>query len=102
MEAASQKLPIIATAVSAIPEFLQHDKHAILVDGDPSSIADAIVELSQDVDKRSSMAAEAYSRLAQEFTMDKGIEVIDRRLRALCKGGGRSIAQQSNQISILE
>ncbi len=84
MEAASQKLPIIATSVSAIPEFLQHDVHALLSIDTPEALASAIVQLAEDQPKRASMAEAAYQRLVDDFGMDAGIKVLDQRLRKLC------------------
>ena len=84
MEAASQKLPIIATSVSAIPEFLQNDVHALLSIDTPEALASAIVQLAEDQPKRASMAEAAYQRLVDDFGMDAGIKVLDQRLRKLC------------------
>lgn len=84
MEAASQKLPIITTAVSAIPEFLQHHVHALLAEDSAESLASAIVELAENKTKRLSMAESAYHRLVDEFDMDTGIKVLDQRLRQIC------------------
>ncbi len=95
MEAASQKLPIIATSVSAIPEFLQHNTHATLVEaeGDAQSLAAAIVASVDNPEKRAAMAEQAYQRLVDEFAMDKGIETIDRRLQQLCAGNESNVQE---------
>jgi len=84
MEAASQKLPIIATSVSAIPEFLQHSVHALLSVDSAEALASAIVELAEDQPKRSALAEAAYQRLVSDFGMDAGIKVLDQRLRKIC------------------
>ena len=84
MEAASQKLPIIATAVSAIPEFLKHNVHAILSTDNAEALAAAIIELAENPGMRSSLAEAAYQRLVDDFGMDAGIKVLDKRLRSLC------------------
>jgi len=84
MEAASQKLPIIATSVSAIPEFLQHNVHALLAEDNAEALAAAIGELAENQSKRASMAEAAYQRLVDDFGMDAGIEVLDQRLRKIC------------------
>ena len=84
MEAASQKLPIIATSVSAIPEFLQHDVHALLSDDTAEALAAAMVELAENQTKRVSMADAAYQRLVDDFGMDAGINVLDQRLNKIC------------------
>lgn len=84
MEAASQKLPIIATAVSAIPEFLQHNEHAFLAADSAEALAAAVVVYAEIPGRRAAMAEAAYQRLVSDFGMDAGIEILDRRLRALC------------------
>ena len=84
MEAASQKLPIITTAVSAIPEFLEHNVHAYLANDSAESLATAVVTYAEDPHRRTLMAEAAYQRLVKDFGMDAGIEVLDRRLRDLC------------------
>ncbi len=84
MEAASQKLPIIATSVSAIPEFLQHKVHAYLAVDSAEALAAAMVILAENPAKRAAMAEAAYQRLVDDFGMDAGIKVLDKRLRSLC------------------
>ncbi len=64
MEAASQKLPILSTPVSAIPEFIEDGVHGTLVaPGEPRALADAIVALAGDPARRAAMAEAAYERL---------------------------------------
>jgi glycosyltransferase involved in cell wall biosynthesis len=83
MEAASQKLPILTTDISAIPEFITDGVHGTLVPpGDPGALADAIVALAADPAHRAAMAEAAYQRLTASFGMEAGIETVDTRLRA--------------------
>ncbi len=83
MEAASQKLPILSTAISAIPEFIEHGVQGTLVPpGRPRALADAIMALAADPAGRAGMAEAAYRRLRDEFGMEAGIEAVDTRLRA--------------------
>ncbi|MDH3667476.1 MAG: glycosyltransferase family 4 protein [Paracoccaceae bacterium] len=82
MEAASQKLPILSTDVSAIPEFIVDSEHGTLVPpGDPAALSAAIVELAADPERRAAMADAAYDRLTARFGMESGIAVIDAHLR---------------------
>jgi len=82
MEAASQKLPILTTHFSAIPEFIKNGVHGTLVPaGDPQALADAIVSLAADPERRTAMAEAAYERLKTGFGMEAGIEAVDARLR---------------------
>jgi glycosyltransferase involved in cell wall biosynthesis len=83
MEAASQKLPILTSDISAIPEFIANGVHGTLVPpGDPAALADAIVALAADPERRVAMADAAYQRLTSNFGMETGIETVDTRLRA--------------------
>lgn len=83
MEAASQKLAILSTRVSAIPEFIEDEVHGRLVPpGDPAALADAIAAMARDPERRRAMAEAAYARLVAEFGMDEGIDRLDARLRA--------------------
>ena len=83
MEAASQKLAILSTAVSAIPEFIQDGVHGRLVaPGDPEALTTALGELAANPASRVAMADAAYDRLAAEFGMDRGIDLLDGRLRS--------------------
>ena len=75
MEAASQKLALISTAVSAIPEFIDNGVHGILSDDAPKPLSAAILALAE----------AAYMRLQQEFTMSPGIKRLDKLLRQMCK-----------------
>ncbi len=84
MEAASQKLAIISTAVSAIPEFIDDGVHGMLPDDAPENLAAAILALSNDPEKRAQMAEAAYARLRHDFGMGPGIARLDARLKQLC------------------
>jgi len=87
MEAASQKLPVLSTRISAIPEFIADGEHGTLVaPGQPKELARAIVALAADPEGRARMAEAAYLRLRQGFGMEAGIAAIDRRLRAAMAG----------------
>jgi len=84
MEAASQKLPILSTAVSAIPEFITSGEHGLLVRDAPADLADAITLLARSPDKGAAMADAAFERLRSEFLMEPGISKLSNRLRHLC------------------
>ena len=83
MEAASQKLPILSTPVAAIPEFIQHGTHGYLSDDAPDALSKAIVELMSDKQQRASFAEAAYSRLVEEFGVERGIGLLRQRLSQL-------------------
>ncbi|MEM7522227.1 MAG: glycosyltransferase family 4 protein, partial [Pseudomonadota bacterium] len=84
MEAASQKLPLLSTAVSAIPEFIEDGVHGRLAPpGNPGALTLALVELIGDAALRKRFAEAAYVRLSTEFGMDRGIDMLEERLRAV-------------------
>ena len=81
MEAASQKLPILTTNVSAIPEFITDGEHGTLTPpGAPEALSGAISRLAADPEARATMAEAAYERLTTAFGMEAGIALIDSRL----------------------
>lgn len=83
MEAASQKLCILSTPVSAIPEFIDDGIHGVLSSDAPEALVRAIEELAGDPGRRRQMAEAAYVRLTSDFLMDPGIAKLDRRLQTL-------------------
>ena len=83
MEAASQKLPILSTPVSAIPEFVENGVHGILVEDTPDKIAREIVSFAAREDAGQSFAEAAYARLVKDFRMEPGIEQLASRLNSM-------------------
>lgn len=83
MEAASQKLPILSTPVSAIPEFIDDGVHGLLSDDAPEALAAALDRMIADPDLRARLAEAAHVRLHAEFAMQPGIDDLAARLRAL-------------------
>jgi colanic acid/amylovoran biosynthesis glycosyltransferase len=78
MEAASQKLPILSTATSAIPEFVTDGVHGRLVPpGEPAALARAILRLAAEPEERRRLADAALARLLAEFGMTAGIDRIE-------------------------
>lgn len=80
MEAASQRLAILSTAVSAIPEFIADGVHGLLTDGTPPAIAAALERLAADPALRLRLGEAAHARLRAEFGMTAGIDRLVRRL----------------------
>ena len=83
MEAASQNLPAVSTAVSAIPEFVEHGVTGLLVQPrDVAALSSAIFRLSRDPAARAAMGAAARARLAAHFGASAGADALAARLRA--------------------
>lgn len=87
MEAASQKLPILSTPVSAIPEFIENGVHGVLTDDDPESIASAIKTFASAPDMGARIADAAFARLVSSFQMHPGIAHLAQRLNAMMDAG---------------
>lgn len=86
MEAASQRLPILSTPVSAIPEFITNGTHGVLSPDAPEDLSQALVSLAGDPDQAARMAEAALNRLRQDFGMDPGIAQLKERLDAMLQG----------------
>lgn len=83
MEAASQRLAILSTPVSAIPEFIEHGVHGILSDDTPEALADAMTAIAADPAAAAQRAGAALDRLQTSFTMAPGIAALSARLSDL-------------------
>lgn len=83
MEAASQELPILSTAVSAIPEFIEDGTHGILSSDKPEALADAMAFIAANPARAAEMARAANTRLRRDFTMQPGIARLAERLSDL-------------------
>jgi glycosyltransferase involved in cell wall biosynthesis len=88
MEAASQKLPILSTPVSAIPEFIDSGTHGVLSDDAPAALAEAMQGFASDPTQGAAMAEAAYARLTRDFLMHPGIEHLKKRLLAMLAQAG--------------
>ncbi|MEM9602361.1 MAG: glycosyltransferase family 4 protein [Pseudomonadota bacterium] len=83
MEAQSQGVSCVATAVSGIPELIEDGATGRLVPpGDPARLAEAILALADDPDARCAMALAGQRRVRDEFnhdhTMGQLVALFDR------------------------
>jgi glycosyltransferase involved in cell wall biosynthesis len=84
MEAASQKLAIVASDFAGIPEFIRHDTDGVLVPpGDWEALSNAINLLAREPQRRTILADSAFERLRRDFSMEGGIDLIEQRFRRL-------------------
>lgn len=87
MEAASQKLPIVSTDVSAIPEFVRDGQEAMLVaPSDATALSHAIARLGSDPALGARLADAAHRRLHAAFGMAAGIDIVAARLTEALQG----------------
>jgi glycosyltransferase involved in cell wall biosynthesis len=84
LEAASQRLAIVATDFAGIPEFVRPSREGELVPpGDWEALSNAINLLARDPDRRAALGAAAYERLSRDFGSDAAIDLLEARFRAL-------------------
>jgi glycosyltransferase involved in cell wall biosynthesis len=84
MEAASQKLAIVASDFAGIPEFIRPDTDGVLVSpGDWEALSNAINLLAREPQRRVALADSAFERLRHDFSMEGGIDLIEQRFRRL-------------------
>jgi glycosyltransferase involved in cell wall biosynthesis len=82
MEAASQKLAIVASDFAGIPEFIRNGADGVLVPpGDWEALSNAVNLLAREPERRLVLADSAFQRLRRDFSMDGGIDLIETRLR---------------------
>jgi phosphatidylinositol alpha-1,6-mannosyltransferase len=79
LEAAAAGKPVVATRVGGIPDAVSDRGSGMLVDaGDYGALAQAIVELLRDDDKRTVMGRQALQRVAEEFAWTRIVEKYQR------------------------
>jgi glycosyltransferase involved in cell wall biosynthesis len=89
MEAASQRMAIVATEFSAIPEFLRTRRDALLVPaGDWALLSNALNLLIRDPDRRFALGGAAEKRLRDAFGAEPGLDLLAKRLRSALRGNG--------------
>ena len=75
MEAQSQGLPVVATAVAAVPEFVDNGATGLLVpQRDPKALAAAMAALIGDPVRRQALGSAGQARLRQFFDMQGSID----------------------------
>jgi len=86
MEAASQKLPVLSTSISAIPEFVQDGVSGRLVPPeDADALGAAMAEMAADPEQRALFAERLYLRLVTDFGSDAGIDLVAARIGAVMR-----------------
>jgi glycosyltransferase involved in cell wall biosynthesis len=70
LEATAAGLPVIASSVGGLPEVVEDQRTGILVKpGDPAVLAEAIVRLGADCQRRSAMGVEGRQRAVQNWSI---------------------------------
>jgi glycosyltransferase involved in cell wall biosynthesis len=86
MEAQSQRLACISTAVSGIPELIAHGATGVLVPPDnPAALAGAIEQLIRSPDRRASLGSAGMRTVYDHFSFEGAIDRLAERFGA-CTG----------------
>ena len=84
LEAASQRLALVATDFAAIPEFVRAGLEGELVaPGDWPALSNAVNLLARDPGRRARLGAAAHDRLRREFGMETGVAFLEARFGAV-------------------
>jgi glycosyltransferase involved in cell wall biosynthesis len=68
LESMAMGVPVVATAISAIPELVETVKTGLLVQpGQPQQLADAMIRLLTDTELRARVTTAARKRVLQDF-----------------------------------
>ncbi|HVR43502.1 MAG TPA: glycosyltransferase [Thermoanaerobaculia bacterium] len=83
MEAMAARKPVVATAISGIPELVEHEVSGLLIDpANPNHLAAAIRELLDNPDKAARLGRAGAGVVAREFSLEPSVRaligVIDR------------------------
>jgi glycosyltransferase involved in cell wall biosynthesis len=82
MEAQSQRLPVISTAMPAIAELVIDGETGLLTPpDDPGRLAEAIARLLHDPALRAQLAEAGFRRVRALFSATEGIDDLERRFR---------------------
>jgi glycosyltransferase involved in cell wall biosynthesis len=83
MEAASQRLAIVATRFAGIPEFVRDGIDGDLVPpGEWDRLSNALNLLARDPVRRASLGQSAHARLRDSFSAESGLNWLAARLGA--------------------
>lgn len=83
MEAQSQAVACVATAVSAIPELIEPDTGLLVPPADPAALAAAIQALAEDPARRRALGEAGQRRVRGQFSAEGGLDWLADRFRGL-------------------
>lgn len=91
MEAGALGVPVISTGLSGIPELVEHREGGLLVSPEAEGeLAEAILELAGDPERRRRYGSRLQQRVGEEFTLDLQIDRLHRAWKRLLDTDGRS------------
>ncbi len=85
IEAMARCKPVVAARVGGIPELVIHEETGLLVDRHPAQLADALVSLLRDPQKRESMGRKGRERARTRFSADLMVSNIESLYREMAQ-----------------
>ena len=83
VEAQSQKVPVISSPISGIPEMIDHGTNGLLVEPDmPERLMEALVDLARDPERRVRMGEAGMRRVREDFNSENEIHLLKSLLQA--------------------
>ncbi len=84
MEAMASGLPVVGTRVNGIADLVEHGSTGLLVPPErPDLLADALVELLMDADRRARLGSQGREKIAREFGVDRMVAAKEELYRAV-------------------
>jgi glycosyltransferase involved in cell wall biosynthesis len=79
IEAMAASRAVVATGVGGVPDVVEHGRTGLLVPPkDPAAVAEALIRLASDEDRRRSMGASARLAIADRFSTDTLVDALER------------------------
>jgi glycosyltransferase involved in cell wall biosynthesis len=79
IEAGACGIPVVGTAEGGIPEIIKDGETGILVPPkNPLLMAEAIIELARDKERRLALGQKARKRITRDFTLSRQVEAVER------------------------
>jgi glycosyltransferase involved in cell wall biosynthesis len=98
IEAMSAGLAVVTTPVGSIPDYVTHERHALLVEPrDSRALAGAIARLIEDPELRARIAETGREMASLRFSVENAVDLMIEEFRALARG--RHHVQRSRQGS---
>jgi L-malate glycosyltransferase len=90
LEAMAAGIPVVATLVGGIPECLVSGETGLLVQpGDSESLAQALIGLIRDPDRRRALGSAGCCRVRDNFSADKQVALIEAALKRVARPADR-------------
>jgi len=82
VEASSQRLACVSTAVSGVPELIEHGRNGVVVPPeDPGALAKALAQLIRDPDLRQRLGSAAEERVRSDFDHHSSVRQLSELFR---------------------